>query len=197
MPACSSGAPVVQMNPADYNERLVVVSGCSSGGKSTLLAELDRLGYRTVMEPGRQIVKEQLETGGDALPWANAARFVDLCIARGAASYAAASTLGQTVLFDRSVVDAISAARSMRGELSADHQSVLSQCRYAKRVFMVPPWRELFANDAERRHGFEEAVNEYDRLLHDYREWGYDVEILPPLPLAQRAGHLMGRLSQA
>ncbi len=43
----------------------VVLSGCSGGGKSTLLAELGRRGFRTFAEPGRQIVKEQTAIGGN------------------------------------------------------------------------------------------------------------------------------------
>jgi len=49
--------------------RFVVISGCSGGGKSTLLAELGSHGYATVEEPGRRIVKEELKAGGPALPW--------------------------------------------------------------------------------------------------------------------------------
>ena len=45
----------------------VVISGCSGGGKSTLLAELGARGYAVFEEPGRAIVKEQLVSGGDAL----------------------------------------------------------------------------------------------------------------------------------
>ena len=40
--------------------RFVVISGCSSGGKSTLVVELGRRGYAVVEEPGRRIVKEEL-----------------------------------------------------------------------------------------------------------------------------------------
>ena len=50
-------------------DRFVVISGCSGGGKSALLEELRRQGYPTVEEPGRRIVKEQLLSGGTALPW--------------------------------------------------------------------------------------------------------------------------------
>jgi hypothetical protein len=39
-------------------DRFVVISGCSSGGKSTLIAELGKRGYAVVDEPGRRIVKE-------------------------------------------------------------------------------------------------------------------------------------------
>src|SRR6185369_12186033 len=49
-------------------DRFVVISGCSGGGKSSLLEELGRCGYATVEEPGRRIVKEELRSGGTALP---------------------------------------------------------------------------------------------------------------------------------
>jgi AAA domain len=50
--------PSSQMSAYDVN-RFVVISGCSGGGKSTLLIELGRRGYATVEEPGRRIVKEE------------------------------------------------------------------------------------------------------------------------------------------
>src|SRR6516162_7665665 len=50
-------------------DRFVVISGCSSGGKSTLIAELGKRGHAVVDEPGRRIVKEELASGGSALPW--------------------------------------------------------------------------------------------------------------------------------
>jgi hypothetical protein len=50
-------------------ENFVTISGCSSGGKSTLLVELRRRGFATIDEPGRRIVVEELERGGRALPW--------------------------------------------------------------------------------------------------------------------------------
>ena len=56
-------AEYVAGNPAfNGSDWMVVVSGCSGGGKSTLLAELALRGYAVFPEPGRQIVKEQLST---------------------------------------------------------------------------------------------------------------------------------------
>ncbi len=54
---------------------LVVISGCSGGGKSTLLDALKDLGYHIVKEPGRRIVAEELACGGSALPWADPVAF--------------------------------------------------------------------------------------------------------------------------
>ncbi|MEL6962475.1 MAG: AAA family ATPase, partial [Pseudomonadota bacterium] len=42
-------------------ENFVVISGCSGGGKSTLLEALKRLGHGVVEEPGRRIVQSERE----------------------------------------------------------------------------------------------------------------------------------------
>lgn len=46
----------------------VIISGCSGGGKSTLLDELKQRGYPVVPEAGRRIVQEEMQAGGQALP---------------------------------------------------------------------------------------------------------------------------------
>lgn len=55
--------------------RHIVLSGCSGGGKLTLLAELERRGFAVVPEPGRLIVEEEQRCDGRALPWVDLAAF--------------------------------------------------------------------------------------------------------------------------
>jgi predicted ATPase len=62
-------------------DRFVAISGCSGGGKSTLLVELGRRGYSIVEEPGRRILKDQLQGEGSALPWVDATAFARRAIA--------------------------------------------------------------------------------------------------------------------
>jgi len=78
------------MKDQDINP-FVVISGCSGGGKSTLLLELGRRGYATVEEPGRRIVKEEMLGAGRALPWIDEAAFARRAIALSLADRAAAS----------------------------------------------------------------------------------------------------------
>lgn len=61
--------------------RFILISGCSGGGKSTLLDELARHGLATIGEPGRRVVRDELASGGDALPWIDARAFVRRIIA--------------------------------------------------------------------------------------------------------------------
>jgi len=58
-----------------YN-RFVLITGCSDGGKSTLLAELHARGHRVVEGPVRRTVRRELETGSSALPWIDASAFI-------------------------------------------------------------------------------------------------------------------------
>ncbi|MGB7554886.1 MAG: AAA family ATPase, partial [Candidatus Korobacteraceae bacterium] len=52
--------------------------------------------------------------------------------------------------------------------------------RYHHRVFIAPPWPEIFALDAERKQSFAEACAAYEVMVETYSDLGYD---LVPLPL--------------
>jgi predicted ATPase len=177
------------------SERPVVVSGCSGGGKSALLAAMARRGYPVMPEPGRQIVKEQAFIGGDALPWGNIEQFVELCVSRAAYFYNSAPP-GRPVLFDRSIVDAVSALAQGGLSIPGHLRLALQRYRYAETVFLAPPWPELFVKDAERRHGFADAVAEYDALLQSYPAHGYAVVEIPRLGVEARADFLEQRLAR-
>ena len=97
-------------------DRFVVISGCSSGGKSTLIAELGKRGYAVVDEPGRRIVKEELTRGGSALPWVDRIAFARRAMAIALADRAAAGSLDGWVFFDRGLIDAAAALEDMTGK---------------------------------------------------------------------------------
>jgi predicted ATPase len=164
-------------------DHFVVISGCSGGGKSSLLTELVRRGHAIVEEPGRRIVKEELKRDGLALPWADAAAFLRRAIDMAIADLERANALGGWVFFDRGLVDAASALQHVTGEhvlapLGQSH-------RYHRRVFLAPPWPEIYEVDPERRHGFDAALDEYARLLDAYPFLGYEVIVLPKVGVSE------------
>ena len=174
--------------------RFVVISGCSGGGKSTLLIELDRRGHATVEEPGRRIVKEELKCDGSALPWIDAVTFVRRAVAMALADRESAAALDGWVFFDRGLIDAAAGLQHLTGEpvLAALGQSH----RYHRRVFLTPPWPEMYVTDSERHHGLNAAVSEYQRLLDVYPSLGYEVTILPKVSVQERADSVLRALAE-
>jgi predicted ATPase len=165
--------------------RFVVVSGCSGGGKSTLLEELARRGHATLEEPGRRIVREETARGGTALPWSDIAAFARRAIARALEDREAAARHEGWVFFDRGLIDAAAALEHATGEPALERYGRAH--RYNTRVFLTPPWPEIYGADAERRHDFAAALAEYERLLEAYPRLGYEVVVLPKVSVAERA----------
>lgn len=167
-------------NPA-ASGRLVVISGCSGGGKSTLLEALTAKGYPTFPEPGRQIVREEAFVPTGALPSEDPVRFGLRCLDRAVHFYNSARP-DPVAFFDRSIVDA-AANLAQHGRPHAAH---IARYRYAETVFLAPPWPDLFQSDAERTHGFDAARAEYDLLDTAYRHAGYCVTLLPKADIPTR-----------
>ena len=170
----------------------VLITGCSGGGKSTLLAELAARGFSVVEEPGRRIVKEELESAGNALPWNNLAAFARRAIALATEDYSTASKHSGWTFFDRGLVDAAAALQHATGEPL--REDLLAAHRYHDRVFLTPPWPEIYENDPERKHGLADAVAEYERIEALLPRLGYDVVILPKASVSQRADFLLACL---
>jgi predicted ATPase len=172
----------------------VVISGCSGGGKSSLLRELAGRGYRVFAEPCRQIIKEQNYIGGDAIPSKDAYKCMELCISRTMHNMISAAATTSQVFFDRSIVDAVSGVEQMKGSAPPHLTRALQSFRYNRKVFMTPPWPEIFHNDAERTHSYDSAVTEYPTLLAAYQRLGHELVILPKIGVRERADFILREL---
>lgn len=168
----------------------VVISGCSGGGKSTLLSELANRGYSVVPEPGRQIVKEQTAIQGDALPWINLDKFLELALSRYLFLFNSQNESKKFIFFDRGIIDAV-----LLDQPQPEYfQQAATKFRYHRLVFLVPPWEEIFANDTERKHHFESAKKEFNELLIKYKNFGYETVLIPKTSVKERADFILNRL---
>ncbi len=150
-----------------------------------LLAELARRGFRTVPEPGRRIVEAELLGQGHALAWTDLAAFARRALALSAEDRAGVPDDGMWTVFDRGLIDAAVALQHAGGPALA--ATLEGTARFHRQVFLTPPWPEIYAADAERRHGFPEAMGEYERLRAAYDALGYETVILPKASVSARA----------
>lgn len=171
-----------------------LITGCSGGGKSTLLDALRADGYATVSEPGRRIVAEELRGEGAALPWVDMAAFARRALAMAQTDLIEAGTARGPVFFDRGVVDAAVALERFAGipleETMADRRP------YRSPVFLAPPWQDVFGGDDARRHDFEEAVAEYEALTEALERLRYDVVVLPKQTVKARVSFVLNSIAE-
>lgn len=164
-----------------------MISGCSGGGKSSLVEELARRGHAVVREPGRRIIAEARSGKDGALPWNDPAGFARCAIAMSVADHEAARGL---TFFDRGVVDAAVALQAATGEFPAD---LVTRHRYDL-LFIAPPWPDIYQTDDDRRHDLEKALSDHDRVAAAWRDAGYVAVILPRDTVAARADFVLETL---
>src|SRR6267143_1930971 len=79
----------------------------------------------------------------------------------------------------RSMPDAAAYLRLSELPVPAYLERAAQTFRYHRRVFVAPPWREIFAQDAERKQSFEEAQATYEAVTGTYSTLGYELIPLP------------------
>jgi predicted ATPase len=176
---------------------MFMVSGGPGAGKTTLLAELQKLDYSTAPEVARQIIQEQVKSGGDALPWADREAYTRLMLQRSIESYIEHAKLPGPIFFDRGILDTLCYARLIG---LADASAIQDACwkyRYAPLVFLAPPWKEIYTTDEERKQDFAHAVQTFESMAEVYEEYGYESVMLPKTSPAARAEFVLQTINRA
>src|ERR1700683_5477182 len=67
--------------------------------------------------------------------------------------------------------------------------------RYNRLVFIVPPWKEIYTMDAERKQSFTEAIETHRVMEQSYRDCAYEVVDLPRVSAERRAKFVLREIS--
>ncbi|WP_425339642.1 AAA family ATPase [Parasedimentitalea huanghaiensis] len=69
--------------------------------------------------------------------------------------------------------------------------------QYNRQVFLVLPWPEIYVFDAERQHGYDDAVEEFERISAALPTLGYDVYLLPKVSIGARGNFIISTLRKS
>ena len=175
------------------HSRLFVVTGGPGSGKTTLIEALRREGFATSDEAGRRVIKAQMAISGRALPWIDPPLFAELMLAADMDAYEALSAVPGTVFFDRGVPDVIGYLRLVGETVPAHIIKAAELYCYNRRVFIAPPWPEIFTQDRERKQTAEEAERTYRAMVATYSELGYELVELPRASVEERLAFVLDR----
>lgn len=87
------------------NLNFYVFTGDPGSGKTTVLNLLQNNGYITVPEVARDIIKKQIDTHGDAVPWGNNIRYSHLMLMRSIVDFEEHFHMEKPCFFDRGIID--------------------------------------------------------------------------------------------
>jgi predicted ATPase len=175
------------------NDRLFVITGGPSAGKSTLIEALAQTGLAVSHEAGRQIIKEQVAAGGRALPWTDRLRFAAAMLERDIANHDTWRLHAEPVFFDRGIPDVLGYLHLEGLPTPQTMKDAAQERRYNRMVFIAPPWPEIFTQDRERRQTPEESERTYHAMVRIYSECGYVLTDLPRVSVEERMRFVIER----
>lgn len=171
-----------------------IITGGPGSGKTSVIDALRERGFRCVDEVARKIIREQLLIGGDALHWGDQAKFLELMLSRSMGDYDQVGESDRPVFFDRGIPELAGYCRLVKIPELPHVTRAAALFRYARVVFVMPLWREIYRNDEERKQDFDEAIASHDAAVAVYREFDYEPVEVARTGVAERVDFILRRI---
>lgn len=179
----------------NYGNNFFIITGGPGSGKTTILEELKNRGFLTVDEVARQIIKEQLSTGGDAIHGKNQLKFLELMLSRSVDTFTQILEKERPVFFDRGIPELVGYCHLINYEVPRYLYNAVKLYHYNNKVFIAPPWKEIYLHDTERKQLWGEAVETYHHIENAYKELGYQLIEIPKGTVNERVDFILEQLS--
>lgn len=170
--------------------RKYVFAGAANSGKTTLLNEMEKLGFKTVPESARKIIEEQLATKGNILPWINREAFDKLCFETDLENYYKFSE--GIVFFDRSLPDAL-AYHKIYNDLPECLEDVLKS--HYDKVFMLE-MLPSYETDEVRRQTVEIEKKIHEVLKETYEKQCDKMLTVPVMSIEERVKFVLEHINK-
>ena len=157
----------------------IVFAGGRATGKTTLIQTLELRGYACAQEGSRQVTLEARENGITQLFVSDPLLFSEKLLEGRVNQFKEAHKNKASLVFlDRGIPEVL--AYLDRGNTPyPNHFTKACEDNQYDRVFIFPPWEEIYTSDNERYEDYQEALKIYPFLKAAYDRFGYESIILP------------------
>ena len=171
--------------------RHLVLTGAPGAGKTSLLSAAAQAGWATSPEVARELLQAP---GGMALRAGDPLGFAEAMLEAHRREYDRYVNHPSPVVFDRGFPDVAGFLEVSGLAVSQALDQACRTLRYHGPILRAPAWREIYRPDAERIQDWDQAVASDAAVTAAWRRYGYEVEDLPLVPVAERLRFLEARL---
>ena len=176
------------------NKQLIVFIGGPGTGKTTLIEELLAQGYCCYPEISRQVTLEARKQGIEQLFLEKPLLFSELLLEGRVNQYKSALQEPHNWVFiDRGIPDVLAYMHYIGDSYPAHFDAACKEHLYTK-IFMLPPWEDIYISDEARYENFEQATLIHQHLVETYGQYGYQLIEVPKVSLPDRIAFVLQTL---
>jgi len=176
-------------------QQRIVITGGPGTGKTTLISELENRNFKCTQEISRQVTLMARKKGIDHLFLEDPLLFSKLLLEGREQQYIDASNHAAPIIFfDRGIPDVHAYMNHFDTEYPDIYIKKSKKYRY-DRIFLLPPWEEIYTTDNERYESYELSVNIYEHLKIAYAELDYKIIEVPFGKVKARVDFILKQLN--
>jgi predicted ATPase len=183
------------------NPKRIVITGGPATGKTAIIDHLISKNYTCFEEVIRKLTAEAQSSGAITEAHSNPIALVDDSVLFNTTlinlrvdDFNAAEKLDKALcFFDRGVPDVLAYMSYFKQEINENFMAICNENVYDY-VFILPPWKAIFKDDAERFETFEQATDIYHQLKQTYQHFGYTIIEVPFGTIEKRTDFILEQL---
>lgn len=176
-------------------KEIVVIIGGPGTGKTTIIDGLVSKGYCCYPEISREITLEAKKQGIEQLFLENPLLFSELLLEGRKKQFNSAHKEPHNVVFmDRGIPDVLAYMHYIGDSYPAFFDDACKEHKYSK-IFLLPPWEEIYESDDARYENFEQATLIYNHLVETYSNYGYNIVEVPKDTTDNRINYILETLN--
>lgn len=175
-------------------KEIVVIIGGPGTGKTTIIDNLISKGFCCYPEVSREIISEAQKQGIEQLFLEKPLLFSELLLeGRKKQFNNAQKEAHKTVFLDRGIPDVLAYMHYIGDSYPAFFHEACTEHKY-DRIFILPPWEEIYVSDDERYENYEQAKLIYNHLVETYEKYGYNLIEVPKGTVEERTNYILNSL---
>lgn len=174
--------------------KTILLIGGPGSGKTSIINELTKNGYVCYPEISRQVTLEAQKSGVDQLFLKEPLLFSELLLKGRIEQFTNATKEPTTCVFiDRGIPDVLAYMHYIGDPYPTEFKEACMKHRYNK-IFILPPWEDIYVSDNERYENFEQAKLIHTHLIETYESFDYKLTEVPKADVQSRITFILNNL---